>query len=351
MQFTPVLQFRSRSVVAYNQFERTGRSILQQLSSKKLSEYETYTGRLCPGAKKRLTKAIEALVQTCREVKCFHFVNPKDGKAVSGKYTLTFVTFTIHSPKKNIIGRDAHKQVLEPMLRWLREDWGMDRYVWKAELQKRGQLHYHLTCNVAVPWWELRDKWNGLQARAGLLDDYYAEHGDYDANSTDVHSVYKVNDMAGYLKKSIFKSQSKNASVIAEMKKELQNDKSIGGKVWDCSLEIKQFDYFKVFDADVVAGERRVSDPAFGQLMVDIESNCERLSITDNCTVYYFAQPTWRLLEDDIKKDYFEHLEKDLGYERVTLKKKPAPAPAPPDWDTWVPVKQRPRPLTLFSDS
>jgi hypothetical protein len=341
MLFTPVIQVRSRSIVAYNQFYPSGRSILQQASAEKLQKEDTYTGRLCPGAKKRLTKAIELIVQACTEVKSFHFTHPDDGKSVKGKYTLTFVTFTIHNPYKRVIGRDAHKQCLEPMLLWMRRKYGMCTYLWKAELQSNRkdvqQLHYHLTSDVAIPHWELRDKWNELQMKAGYLDDYYKQKGHYNANSTDVHSVYKVADMGGYLKKSIIKEFSKG----------IQNQDTIGGKVWDCSLNLKAEKYFNLIDADVDTSKYRHSDPAFNNLMAHVEANCSDIYLTDNCTVYTFSQPTWRLLEGQVKQDYLDHMKRVLAYERVTVKKQ--------EMDV-LPEKLRPKinikpKLSLFSTS
>ena len=99
----------------------------------------------------------------------------------------------------------------------------------KAELQERGQVHYHLTVNSFIHWQEIQNKWNKLQHKAGYLDDFAKKHRHYKPNSTDVHSVKNVKDIEAYLVKYICKNQK---------------DKTLlNGKVWGCSssLEGKRF--------------------------------------------------------------------------------------------------------------
>lgn len=313
MLFQEVLQFRSKSVVRYKQFERQlFRTDAQKNAADVFKEQETYTGILCPGAKKRLTKAIELLVQAATKEKTFEFEHKKTKNVVSARFKLNFITLTIHSPKKMIDGKDGHKKCLEPLLLWLRRNYGMNLYVWKAELQERGQLHYHMTSNCFVPWKELRNKWNELQANAGYLNEYYEQNGHYDANSTDVHSVYKVKDMAKYLKKSIFKSyKQKSGNIISEFKKSVQNTTSIGGKVWDCSLNLKSMRYFE-------CAEDECSE-IFTQIDTEARKNGD-VVFTDNCTIYTFKTNPKYLLNDRLQAEYLETMEKILSFERQPLK-------------------------------
>lgn len=342
MQFQDVLQFRSKSVVRYKQFERSSiRSLAQQHAAEKFKKEDTYTGILCQGAKKRLTKAIELIVQAATKEKTFDFVSKKTAQPIKGRFKLNFITLTIHSPKKMIQGKDGHKKCLEPLLLWLRRYYGLNMYVWKAELQKRGQLHYHITSDCFVPWKELRDKWNQLQANAGYLDDFYAKKGHYDANSTDVHSVYKVKDMAKYLKKSIFKTYKDiDDNIISEFRKTIQNTVSISGKVWDCSLNLKSAKYYECAEDEC--------HEIFEQIDNECRVSGDNVFFTDTCTIYTFKTSPAMLLNERMQADYLEAMQNILRFERKpikTTKKIPLSADIPISKVNFIPQ------LNLFSSS
>lgn len=231
----PYLQIRSNTLYQYNQSSNPGnftRSIQSLLAKNIAWQYDaegtvikhSYTGKVTAGAKKRLTKSIETLVQV---TPVRYEADFETGEMFPFK--LSFITLTVSDDSK-ITGKEAHKKLLAPFLLWLRRSYNMQVYIWKAELQKRGNIHYHLTSDAYVYWEVLRDKWNSLQREAGLLDRYHKKKGHYKANSTDIHRVRKITNMAGYL--------------IKEIAKGFQNEKSIGGKVWDCSANIKSAKYY-----------------------------------------------------------------------------------------------------------
>lgn len=184
---------------------------------------KAYSGKLSQGAAKRLRKAIELL---CMSIKPITILNPVTKRY--HKHRLSFITLTI-SKNENITAQEAYANCLAPLLRYLREKHKMNTYVWKAEVQKRGQIHYHITTPTFLHWQHLRDTWNNLQRKAGYLQDYHKSKGHYNANSTDIHEVRHVTDLASYLMK--------------EFAKAIQNPNTTG-KVWDCSLNLKKHGYY-----------------------------------------------------------------------------------------------------------
>lgn len=191
-------------------------------------------------------------------------VNPVTQK--STLHQLTFVTLTVSDCSQEFTGKDAYKQLLSPFLAWLRKTKGVNTYIWKAELQRNGQIHYHITLPDFIHYRELRTKWNEIQKKAGVIDRYRANQLEFhkdgfrlreeltrgenpwtaeaqrraydegmkndwqDPNSTDVHKVYKIKDVAAYL--------------VKEIAKGMQNETSLGGKVWDCSENLSQAKYY-----------------------------------------------------------------------------------------------------------
>lgn len=295
----PCLQIRSNSIVAYNNFPRRGRlpgtnSLIRSLAQRQAEEClrtETYTGTLRPGAKKRLIKAIEHLVMlTEKERKVY---NPKSGNAF--KFRLSFLTLTI-SQSKFVDGKTAHKLLLEPFLRWMRETHGCKLYIWKAELQQRGQLHYHVTSDAFIHYQAIRTKWNELQKQAGFLDEHFQRYGNYTPPSTQIKSVRKIKNMGHYLVKEIAKS--------------FQNEASIQGKVWDCCKILKGEAFFTI-NAD---------SGTMAEINKCIEANEVRYIVTDFCTIYQFIdKKPFHVLQKGDQLDYQRHLKKIIDPPDVFL--------------------------------
>jgi hypothetical protein len=240
-----------------------------------------YSGNMSAGAKKRLTKAITLLVQCSKKRWIYNEVCKK-----MVLHQLAFITLTVSDPQQKLSGKEAYSKLLSHFLAWLRRTKKVNTYIWKAELQQNGQIHYHITTPAFINYQEIRDKWNNLQRKAGLLDKYAKEHKHFDANSTDVHAVHNINDMAAYLIKYIAKSE--------------QNKEQLGGKVWDCTDNLSKAKYYSLPLAD--------HHQKFIELAADNDlCKChheERFSI-----IKFFEPPEGYLLSEREFKEYRTYLE------------------------------------------
>lgn len=242
----PVLQIRHRSVVMYYELLRhtTRRNNRKTWQCKGLNK-TAYSGTMTQGVRKRMTKAINVMLQV---LKPEWITNPVTGKLQHHK--LSFITLKI-SHTRNISARQGYDLCLSHFLDWFTRSVeikngkkkGVDLYVWKWEPQKDGQTHYHITTPDFIHMKDIRDKWNECQRKAGFLDEYAKEHGHYNANSTDIHEVVGVNDLASYIVKAFAESlkvaeekrkNEKPADIAAEMGKEFVKQ-ATDGKIWGCS--------------------------------------------------------------------------------------------------------------------
>jgi hypothetical protein len=199
----------------------------QHKANKEFREAKTYSGNMKRGSIRRIRKTINVflLKSPTQEI-----LNPVSKKKI--RFRLTFATITI-SDARLIDHKEAYKLGLKPLLRWLRREVG-GLYIWKAELQKRGQVHWHITLNRFLHYKDLRDEWNRLQRSAGWLEGYEARTGHTDANSTDIRAVAKIERIDLYLAKYMAKDDP--AAVI-------------NGKVWGCSQELQKARYYE-FEMD-----------------------------------------------------------------------------------------------------
>lgn len=109
------------------------------------------------------------------------------------KFRINFITLTLACYQ--VEDDDYIKnRLLQPFIKWMLRQ-GATAYIWKAETQNNGNIHFHITTNIYIHWRAIRDKWNTLQQDHGFLNDYQEQYKSNDPNSTDVHSVHKYADL------------------------------------------------------------------------------------------------------------------------------------------------------------
>jgi hypothetical protein len=292
-----LIQVRTDCLITYNSTEY--RMSLSPIQLKKMKEAAAaarltkYSGLFTQGARKRIGRAIDLLVQIAVPKYGVNEVTKK-----RQKHMLSFITLTI-PPIELLTAERGYNKLLSHFLQWLRRTKKVNTYVWKAEFQKNKQLHYHITTPSWIHYQEIKDKWNNLLRASGLLDDYYKNKGHYGANSTDVHEVKNINNLAGYLKK--------------EFCKEVQNMQSTG-KLWDCSLNLKDNKYFTM----------ELTSVLLKKLDQDIElGKIQRIEL-DQCNIYKAVRKNkiQEVLDLEQIQKYMEYIAHVTNYSRQELTKR-----------------------------
>lgn len=262
----PYLQIRDQCVVAFSLPE------FRKPPPPRASGGSLYSGKMTKGAMKRIRVAVDVLLQRSPEQTVYNPIIDK-----MQKFRLTFVTVTISC--KQIVDYVEASVHWAKLLRWFR-GLGVVDYVWKAELQQRGQVHWHLTLNKFVRFDDIKNAWNKIQDSAGWLDEYFAEHGHRHPNSTDIHSVYKVKRIDLYLAKYL----AKDGGVLS-------------GKVWGCSDSIRGKKLYKFID-DCESAER-----------IEQAARARKCSVTrlDTCTIVDLKSSA-KLLVGTEAKEYHDSI-------------------------------------------
>jgi len=146
------------------------------------------------------------------------------------KVHTAFITLTLSSAQRH---QDHYitKHLLGSLLDRLRKDYGKISYVWRAEKQKNGNIHYHILANKRIHWKKVRYYWNQIQKRHGYIEPFKEKFGHEDPNSIDVHGLMKVGDVLAYMEKYMSKDQDEIA---------------ISGRLWGCSQDLSKLDACKV---------------------------------------------------------------------------------------------------------
>ena len=180
------------------------------------------------------------------------------------RYKVNFITLTlpslqIHSDEEIV------SKVLSPFLKaWSRRTKNL-LYIWKAEIQDNGNIHFHITSNKFYHWRKLRTHWNNFVNRLNYVDNSTSN----DPNSTDVHSVKNIKNLSAYLSSYLLKKDNYSRVLtryLTKHKKQLiKNDRpytklpknyfnhikrKVTSAIWNCSLILKRcklnLDYYDI---------------------------------------------------------------------------------------------------------
>lgn len=263
--FEPQMQVRAHSLICYE--------VCHPRPERKYKAFTapTYSGKMTQHAAKRIRKAVDIFLQMSPERWAF---NPATKKYV--KFRLAFVTLTV-SQDSIISPSEGYENLLAPWLRWLRKKHRCE-YVWKGELQKRGQPHWHITINATCHHSEIRDAWNNLQRKAGYLEEFRAKFGHDKPPSTEIKSVRNARKIALYLGKEFCKATQQNGWK---------------GKVWGCSDNIRSAKFYTFNPTDM--------DDT--KLQAALKST-EAVKIVKERITIYDAPNALELLDDERRKEH-----------------------------------------------
>lgn len=198
-----------------------------------LNSTRSARGRVSVIAKRKMTRAVDYLLFVTNDKKVH---NKYTGK--NFKFKIAFVTLTL--PSKQIHSDNEIKsKCLNQLLIELKKYYNVRNYIWRAEKQHNGNLHFHILVDRFIPHQELRDRWNRIVNKLGYVDRYrdeqiqwhnngfrvrqnllktWPKRKQYDAykrgsrinwnspNSTDIHSTRNIKDLKGYVTKYFTKS-------------------------------------------------------------------------------------------------------------------------------------------------
>lgn len=204
-------------------------------------------------------------------------------------FKLTFITLTLSATQHNT-DEEIKSKLLNNFLTSARRKWNMKDYIWKAEKQENGNIHFHILSNNYIKHQELRAEWNKIQNKPGFnyvnlhsqnMQEYFKDgfrifinskrtiEQQLEAyntnkainwtnpNSTDIHSLYKIKNISAYMSKYLAKAVTKTDRV--KQLEKLYSD-----------LQIQQ-DTFKSNEV------RELFNPDYDNIQAEIEINIKNI--------------------------------------------------------------------------
>lgn len=234
-----------------------------------LNDNENKTGELSEHARKRLSRALNYMFYLTKEKEIIgrhikakiqnyetnYEKGAKHKKPVN--YKLAFITLTLPA-KQFHTDNEIKSKGLNHFLTILRRKFHVNMYIWKAEKQENGNIHFHILINRYIHWKEIRENWNQILAKLGYISAYQKNMKNYfregfrlsenpkdkrsreqqkkayetgkkenwtNPNSTDIHALYKVKNVPAYIAKYIAKGVTKTNRIQNIQKLNHENEK------------------------------------------------------------------------------------------------------------------------------
>jgi hypothetical protein len=235
-------------------------------------------------------------------------------------FRTTFITLTL--PSAQIHSDVEIKKCLNLFLNNIRRQLKVNNYVWKAELQKNENIHFHLTVDVFCSYNSLRFYWNKAINTLGYVDRYSTKFSQMSLSDYAKYRRAKVEEVREAYAKGKSNNWTKPNSVDV---KPVRNDKSLKsylakylsknnddlqdvsraskfGKTWSRSQSLSKIKLIKRWlwqDFKDIIGEH----------LSDVKQFYK--SSNDYCTVFYFS---FSQLHKDIKSILFGILKRQAVY-------------------------------------
>ena len=212
------------------------------------------------------------------------------------KFQINFITLTLAEPQAGWTDRQIKSKLLQPWFKRMAYHHGLSNYVWKAEPQANGNIHFHIISDKFIHYESIRWHWNQLLRKNGCMDKFTAKHGHSNPNSTDVHSVRKVNNLAAYLAKYFAKANNDRRAIL--------------GRQWGCSYSLSRSNTccLAVEPDRVFKIQKEVAFDQLTYSAIETEPNMfGRKNLVGE--IFYIDQNQWnKIITGEIAEVYMEHL-------------------------------------------
>lgn len=172
------------------------------------------------------SKKIRTIIETWSEAKAAAM------KRYGRRNFFNFITLTLPADQGQDSDIHIKRNCLNRVTQYISREHGA-KYVWKAEAQANGNIHFHIVTDKFIPWQNLTRVWvDSLTRHTSVMLRYYEKHSEEPRNCVDVDQVRDIEGVARYGAKYMEKTE--------------KDKRGIRGKLWGCSARLRACGSFTV---------------------------------------------------------------------------------------------------------
>jgi len=366
-EFEKKAQFRESSILIYDYHGYSSKRGKNDISLSNLNDEEKNrkNGYMSKATARKVRRIGEnwlySLTATQKKAKC-------------GKYVRKPVFITTTLPSTQIhTDKTIRSKCLNDFIKELKRKFKVRNYLQVSEMQKNGNVHFHIIVDAFCPYQETQRLWNLMIERLGYVSSYQekfnnitkrqyvkymkdqysisqkkaikAYHRQKATNFSNpqtcrVEAPKKVKTITGYLTKYISKNvdsspsayTKQSAALTPEIKKKAvincsevffhaHEERKLDGRLWSCSKEIQDLRYFTDTYSEVFLtdhGDFEVHQPCIRELVSEIfkEGLVENLYQSEHFTFIALKKPIREILAEKqhpLIIDFEQHHQKNLS--------------------------------------
>lgn len=303
-----------------------------------LDSDRTANGKISKIAERKIKKAVDYTLAVTTEKRITDRITGRTIKMKLAFITLTLPSTQIHTDKE-IIAKLLNQFLIE-----IKKYYHVKNYIWRAEKQVNGNIHFHILIDKFIPYQELRDRWNRITEKLGYVTRYRAEQTKWhekgfrvrtnllktwcyekqkqayergskqhwhSPNSTDIHSLQKIINIKSYITKYITKKPKKSESdrliqlqeIRKNNKKSLKKVPAKNRKKIRMAHKKRLSKIFKFKQTGRVWGcNRELNNLKGARLDIDNQTGDELQKLENNRQVYKFKGDYFQIYYIDWKK-------------------------------------------------
>lgn len=161
------------------------------------------TGHLSRSAASRFKRSIDYINLIAKEKTCRN-----DAGGYFFKMKLAFITLTLPS-KQQHSDNYLKQKLLEPFLDACKKRWPSFSYVWRAETQTNGNLHFHIITDHFVPKDYVNYRWKRILWGHGYMQAFHRKNPTMEAPCAEIRKVRNDHSLGIYMRKYLVKGLAK----------------------------------------------------------------------------------------------------------------------------------------------
>jgi hypothetical protein len=247
---TPVFQIHPEFIYKYGRIDWVANRPTNNHINTNNLQNNSNRNKLSSKAKSKAKKAIVYLLHCAKEKEVYNIkYNSKF------KFKVSFLTLTIPSIQQHT-DQQIKEECLNQLFVELKKNYNLKHYIWKAERQRNGNIHFHILSDKYLPYKEMNARWNRIIEKLGYVSAYEKIHKKKNPPTTDIHSLKKVNNVVAYILKYMIKENATNRgklkrNIFTPTKKFVKGNRSLSdnvlnylgklatsGRIWSCSQSL-----------------------------------------------------------------------------------------------------------------